>query len=360
MSEHQLPAPLTPLECDLQDFPFMPLHVARLRDSDLAAEETAEACWYAVLLWAASWHQIPAASLPNNDAAMTRLIGLGKDVRTFRKHKVAALRHFVLCNDGRLYHPMVAEQAINAWNSKLQQRWRTECARIKKRSQRDKVDYPIPTFEQFLAGNVPGPGPDVSPGTGENVPEDSDDCPQGNDVQERGIGRGISIKPPNPPSGGVRSDRFAEGWGAYPIAGRGNHGPARSEAEWPAAVDRAGGEDALIGAIKAHAAQLAADGGRVKSFDRWLRDDGFAAYLGQPGTKPVTAWSGPQDIWQAVSRAMGEDQARGYLAQCRWQDGPVKAIIAPHEFAAGKLRSGAGAAIGGLGIQIIIEGERAA
>jgi hypothetical protein len=65
-----MPAPLTPPDCDLQDFPFMPLHVARLRDSDLASEEEPEACWYAVLLWAASWHQIPAASLPDNDAVL--------------------------------------------------------------------------------------------------------------------------------------------------------------------------------------------------------------------------------------------------------------------------------------------------
>ena len=47
--------PLTSPDADLQDFPFMPLHVARLRDSDLAAEGDPEGCWYAVLLWAAGW-----------------------------------------------------------------------------------------------------------------------------------------------------------------------------------------------------------------------------------------------------------------------------------------------------------------
>lgn len=207
----------------------------------------------------------------------------------------------------------------------------------------------------------------VGLGDGDQEP-DSDDAspvphqfpPEGEKPPQMEDGGWRMEQPPNPPMGDVRSDRFAEGWSAYPIAGRGNHGPARSEAEWPGAVDRAGGEDALIGAIKAHAAQLATDGGRAKSFDRWLRDDGFAAYLGLPGAKPISAWSGPQDVWQVVSRAMGEDQARGYLAHCRWQEGPVKAIIAPHEFAASKLRSGAGPAVGGLGIQIITEGEKAA
>lgn len=120
----------------------MPLHVARLRDSDLAAEECPEACWYAVLLWAASWHQIPAASLPNNDAVLARLAGLGRDMKTWRKHKAAALRGFVLCDDGRLYHPIVAEQANDSWSRReafadqkenrhtRQQRWRDRCKEL--------------------------------------------------------------------------------------------------------------------------------------------------------------------------------------------------------------------------------------
>ena len=104
----------------------MPLQVARLRDSDLAATEEPEACWYAVLLWAASWHQVPAASLPDDDAVLARLCGLGRDVRTFRKHKAGTLRGFVKCSDGRIYHDVVAEQANAAWAEKLKYRERKE------------------------------------------------------------------------------------------------------------------------------------------------------------------------------------------------------------------------------------------
>lgn len=118
--------PLTPAESDLQDFPFMPLHVARLRDSDLAAEESAEALGYAVLLWCASWHQLPAGSLPDNEAVLTRLVNLGKDVRTFRKVREAAMRGFILCSDGRWYHPVVAEQVNSAWAEKVAYRERKE------------------------------------------------------------------------------------------------------------------------------------------------------------------------------------------------------------------------------------------
>lgn len=192
------PAPLTPAACDLQDFPFMPLHVARLRDSDLAATAHPEACWYGVLLWSASWHQVPAASLPDDDAVLTRLIGLGRDVKTFRRHKADALRGFELCADGRLYHRVVAEQANTAWEGKLQQRWRTDCARIKKANQRNETDLPTPTFEQFVAGlptgqrplRVLGDGGDCPEGQPEMSPGTDTPCPSGNDIQEKGIGKG--------------------------------------------------------------------------------------------------------------------------------------------------------------------------
>lgn len=142
-----LPAPLTPADADLQDFPFMPLHVARLRDSDMAAIEEPEACWYAVLLWCAAWHQLPAGSLPDNDTVLMRLAGLGRDRNTWALHRNGALRGWVLCSDGRLYHPVVAEQVIEAWesrtahredrdsNAERQARWREEqrrmCARLR-------------------------------------------------------------------------------------------------------------------------------------------------------------------------------------------------------------------------------------
>jgi hypothetical protein len=184
-----LSAPPIPAECDLQDFPFMPLHVARLRDSDLAATAAPEACWYAVLLWAAAWHQIPAGSLPDDDAVLTRLIGLGRDVRTFRKHKTDALRGFVRHDDGRLYHPVVTEQVLVAWDSKRRQRWRAECARIKKQNQRRGTDDPLPTFEEFI-GACPQDVPDPCP---EFVPGDNGECPPGQSLQETGTGTETGI-----------------------------------------------------------------------------------------------------------------------------------------------------------------------
>lgn len=171
-----MPAQLTPPDADLQDFPFMPLHVARLRDSDLAAEGDPEGCWYAVLLWAAAWHQLPAGSLPDNDAVLTKLCGLGRDTKTFRKHRQDALRGFVVCDDGRLYHPVIAEQVMAGWESKLRQRYRTEAATAKKRDDRAGIAVekrePRPLFGDWLSLNHPASVPFLSLGTDDFVPRD--------------------------------------------------------------------------------------------------------------------------------------------------------------------------------------------
>jgi hypothetical protein len=162
-----LSAPLTPSDCDLQDFPFMPLDVARLRDSDLAADETPEACWAAVLLWAASWHQVPAASIPDNDNWIAKQAGYasrGKIDREWARVRVGALRGWVKCEDGRLYHPVVAEKACEAWQAKLLQRWRSECARIKKHNQRHKTEVPQPDFDTWIAHGRPTGQPLPVPG----------------------------------------------------------------------------------------------------------------------------------------------------------------------------------------------------
>ncbi len=113
----QLPAPLTPLDCDLRDFAFMPPDVACLRDSDLAIQVGAEESRAAVLLWCGAWHQVPAASLPDDDKALAALAGYGRVVAEWRKYRDGALYGWVKCDDGRLYHPVVAEKARDAWQA---------------------------------------------------------------------------------------------------------------------------------------------------------------------------------------------------------------------------------------------------
>lgn len=117
-----LPAPLTPPDCDLSDFAYMPLDVARLRGSDLASTERPEACWAALMLWSASWHEVPAASLTDDERVLAKAAGYGRDLKSWRKVSAAALRGFEKAGDGRLYHPVVAVKALEAWVEKLAQR----------------------------------------------------------------------------------------------------------------------------------------------------------------------------------------------------------------------------------------------
>lgn len=106
--------PLTSVDCDLRDFPYMPLDVVRLRDAGVASID-AEAFRAAVISWCVAWHQTPAASLPDDDIQLCRMLGYGRDLKLWRKVRAAgALRGYILCNDGRLYHPVVAEKAIEA------------------------------------------------------------------------------------------------------------------------------------------------------------------------------------------------------------------------------------------------------
>lgn len=175
------PTPPIPADADLRPLPFMPLHVAKLRDSDLAAECEPEACWYAVLLWCASWHQLPAGSLPDNDTVLCKLIGLGRDLKTWRTHREQALRGWYKCSDGRMYHDVVAAEVVKAWKGRLEQAHRTECARVKKANQRNGTELPAPTFEEFLAGRAPVTQVALSQGTLDLVPEDATVSPEGHD-----------------------------------------------------------------------------------------------------------------------------------------------------------------------------------
>ncbi|SDA15051.1 Protein of unknown function [Sphingomonas sp. NFR15] len=114
--------PLTPPDCDLRDFQRMMIDISRLRQSSFDAVIDDSAWRAGVNLWFSAWHAIPAGSLENEDGALAKAAGLGRDVKTWRKVKKDALRGFVECEDGRLYHETVCEFALEAWIEKLVQR----------------------------------------------------------------------------------------------------------------------------------------------------------------------------------------------------------------------------------------------
>jgi hypothetical protein len=149
-------APLTPAECDLRGYEFMPLYGHVLFASDFDGRVSDGAWRAAVTLWWQSWQQVPAASLPNDDTVLCKLAGLGKDVKSFRKIKADALYGYELCDDGRLYHRRLAAWAIEAFERRLKDRER-------KAKWRDKgKDKDVPETGTGT-GNAPGPGSHVPP-----------------------------------------------------------------------------------------------------------------------------------------------------------------------------------------------------
>ena len=127
---NDLPEPLAPADCDLRDFPFMPLDIQRLFNSEFHARANDAEWRVGLTLWLKSFHQVPAGSIPDDEVSLTRLAELGRDVKTWRKVKEVALYGWVKCTDGRLYHPVVAEKAAEAWAGKKNQRARTGKARL--------------------------------------------------------------------------------------------------------------------------------------------------------------------------------------------------------------------------------------
>lgn len=130
-------APMVPLEVDLRDLQWMPLDVVRLRDSGLASDETPEACWAAVLLWCAAWHQVPAASIPDNEQWQAKACGYvarGRIDPAWKQVRDGALRNFVMCSDGRLYHTHLAAKALESWQWKQSQRSKTAAATLARKA----------------------------------------------------------------------------------------------------------------------------------------------------------------------------------------------------------------------------------
>jgi Protein of unknown function (DUF1376) len=122
------PSPPVPCDIDLRDFHFMPLDVVRLQNSETWAIADGWAAKALVNLWTRSWHQVPAGSLPDDD----NLHRAWANVPDWESVRNVALRGFVKCSDGRLYHRVICEKAVDAWNKRKRFR-RAANARREKR-----------------------------------------------------------------------------------------------------------------------------------------------------------------------------------------------------------------------------------
>ncbi|MGO2959288.1 MAG: DUF1376 domain-containing protein [Acetobacter sp.] len=188
-----MPEPLTPADCDLRGFPFMPLDVARLIDSDLFALSTGDEFKAAVALWCKSWIQLPAASLPDDDRILAHLSGAGA---RWKKIRGMALKGWIKCLDGRLYHPVISEKAAQAWKSRIAQR-----ERAAKRWDKQKSE-PGTAVECSVA--VPDGCHGISHGNATDTDTDTDISSLRSDIPP--------VTPPTPEKPDPRGTRLLAGW----------------------------------------------------------------------------------------------------------------------------------------------------
>ncbi len=170
--------PLTPPTCDLRAMPFMPLDVTRLLNSDFIAQTDCHAFKAGMTLMATSWQQVPAASLPGDDKSLAWLAHV--TLRRWKRIKEQALRGWITCSDGRLYHPLIAEFALDAFDkvrdrlddtvpsrriSSHAERQRRYRERLKEKAERDAMSQASRVTPDVTPRDVTRDGSDASPVT---------------------------------------------------------------------------------------------------------------------------------------------------------------------------------------------------
>jgi hypothetical protein len=150
----ELPEPMMPADADLRDFHFMPLDLTQLFNSEFDTESTDSEWRAGVTLWGKAWHQVPAASLPDSDASLCKLAGLGRDMETWRAIRAGALRGFVKCSDGRLYHRVLADKALNSLEGRRDRTTERAADRARKKRKQTAAAAPPPE-PMAMSGECP-------------------------------------------------------------------------------------------------------------------------------------------------------------------------------------------------------------
>ncbi len=263
------PDPMVPEECDLRGMPYMPLDLVTLFDSDLYALSTGDEFKAALTLWGKSFYQIPAGSLPADDKLLEHLSGAKK----WRAVQAMALRGWVECRDGRMYHAKVAEKVVGAWASRLGNRARTEAARAARAARAAKR----PTVETFnkaddLLKELP---PVVTAVAAEAVTGAKAKAPE------------LDLVAPEPPA--KPDAEFEVWWKAFP--GRtgadgkpGKTGKTACRKLWPGAVKKAGYER-LMQAAAAYAKRT--DPQFVVDPARWLKREKWTDEVAATGPREL-------------------------------------------------------------------------
>lgn len=262
----QLPEPLIPAEVNMGGNDWFPLYFGRLRKSRWWRRASDVARARNVMLWGEAYSAETAGSLPDDDDELAEAAGYGLDAAAFRAVKAEIMEPWTLCSDGRWYHPMLCQVAMEAWSRKSATRKKEATRKAEQRARLKKQR------EAAAAPPTPAPPP---------VPRDTSrkgaDFPQQTDKTEQ-TGQGALTGPglPLELEGYIAPPKalFDEGWNAYPVKGRKRSGKEAARPFWMRAAKAVGGEAALVECIKRYAADpetMRDNWAYVPGFHRWLK-----------------------------------------------------------------------------------------
>lgn len=204
-----LPAPLTTEADEIVNYDSFMLNVDRLMASELFALSNGDEFKAAVALWCRAWKQKPAGSLPNDDRALAAFSGAG---RNWKRVKAMALRGFIPCSDGRLYHAVLCEDVRRAAEQKRKRAERTRAATEARKAHRhderneqrndDRNDVTLSQRNDVSTLNVTRSHSRA--GQGRAVEERKSSDPNGSDA----AGASPVLSPPQPPSPISDQDRL--------------------------------------------------------------------------------------------------------------------------------------------------------
>lgn len=349
-----LPAPLTPPRCDLTGLDYMPLQLQPLWDSDFDALASDGEFRTGLRLWGKSWLEKPAASLPDDEMLLARKAGVSLEV--WRERKAMALRGWTKCSDGRLYHPVVARLALEAWIDRIAHRKRSaagNAARTKTEHDGAEFDALKAEAQAFLRALDPAPqecedshkeakplpqgsktAPSRSPQGGKNTPE------------WRGV-EGSGGKGKNPSDSKNNIFTLREGWALDEAAIEDGLAVGLTRAE----VEAAGVQHAAWWEANQPAARKTRDGWtlawRARIDDLACDPDKRAKLVRASKTKPArmvdpppTPDTGPE-WWRNAARILrAESPARwtSYWSRCTASDQPGL-VFAEHASTAALIRN---------------------
>lgn len=325
---------------------WFPFYFDRLRKSKWWRRASDIARSRNVMMWGEAYKQTPAGSLPDDDDELAEAAGYGMDVDAFLAVKAEIMAPWVLCSDGRWYHPTVCEVVLDGWAKTSERRRKDAERKARQRAQVRGVTPEAPAVTRD-SEEVTRDNPSVPPENGTQTQQ------TGQDSEEA-----IASLSPSDDEKPEYPDEFEICWKAYPHV-KGRSSKSKSFGYWRrvSAARRSLLPSAIV--------RYAREGREPKeecgapAMDRWLRDQRFLDWLEPtPDAASAPSWDGPPEVL-AIVRFHCRDAAAGYLRYFTRRDLPERALVTTSRTMFEKLKP-CEAELRAIGWRLILEEERAA